>query len=1226
MASTDLEYEDVTGGSDSDFELGKPSGSKSKGKGKPRAESRAKPQRGQAPNAGTNQQIAAKRPRGRPRKQVVKEVGPKRPRGRPPKKQADNHARDAIEGPSESSVPIQVPNSDLETPSQPVPAEHEASDNPGDASGCDPTAAPVALATPVQGGTGIDSAVASLIVPALAGTRLPNEPVANMPGVYTDGTLRKLGLGLLNDHGIFYCTLCDFNPDLATPTSKQDQTIGFNLENVRKHINDVHKETVNTQLQVISQALDNLGQYAVWKGPLSGTPQPVPSAVVPPFPFLRTFPSAYVCQTCEGPGSPFISVSKSVKTRHLQKFHNLKGADDPRARGWRRVDAVQTFQSTSNCLRYFEVDVSAPQISANNMLGSSADEKAKVAQAYITHVVQTSKEAETLMGSAHGLSRESPFLNRQGWTGHLAGRNWKDLVALALGSDGLQGFDQIPAACMRLMEQQQIIIGTATPRILRAWLDTDVNLTSYHKLFGTLKSANTLKRYSRIFSQFICLILETTRRLDAPPDDSQDPNQYVARLTNQQHTQARRVLDLLSSESSFDELVDTIQALAVSCFAPENPGEMTKDKYNDIVHVFVMLKSVLSDGSFKPTKDMVNATTALQYMFRSVLLQEASVKADIAGADREAYVWLFYYSVDLLTRSLSSVLKGFLHYLGVENMVNPFGHLKAIRSQMGFDVTRNKPMADFSWSDQTKTTGVYKGHRFEVSKVPEMGRAMLQDTEDILLKDLFFGIPPEELGFVEPKLEELEDMLDDTKLGYSVWTDENNRGLAQMRRSLFHAFIRHEKLDGHFWSKTLPGDQPVWNDGARRKWLERLGDFSLNLMACCHIYGGQPRRGAELTQMRNHNVQGRPRNLMVWHELFIYILGYSKTLAITGLDRTDVHALPPRINRMIYILNGLVRPLAVQWVKELFDEKDEAMPALGNPCPPMSQGESFHNPDTNASEVGIGLVDSILDFPGAIHVNQQLEKHHDSDSNDDQGEETGSEYKAEDASVDLEDEEEEGDGPEEPDEVDRPMATTTKTSTKISLKPSEIQNEMTFARCGRIFDPESLSKILANYTRKFLGKAWGIRPWRHVCIGIQRAHLNFKLDLESSDMADMIMDRQAGHSSKIAAGFYAVEEDDLTLSGSTSVAKYVEASKLLHAWLDGKPIPVIPTQAEVIQKGVEVLQDQVKELSGHLKSSQSEVAQMREKMAEMQEQMTEMQSQTAELIGLVKVLVQRPVC
>ncbi|KAG9098959.1 hypothetical protein FS749_002477 [Ceratobasidium sp. UAMH 11750] len=1180
MASTDQEYEDIAGGSDSDFKPGKPSGSKRKGKGKPRAESRAKPQQYRPPDAGANQEIAAKRPPGRPRKLVVK-----RPRGRPPKKPS---------------------NTQLEAPSSPGPTENEASDDPDDAPGDNSTAAPVALATSTQDHDGTDSDDTS---PALAGTRLPKEPVANMPGVYTDETLRKLGLGLLNDHGVLYCTLCSFDPKLAKPTSKQDRIIGFNLDSVRRHITEVHQETVNTRLKEISQALNDLNQYAVWKRPTRTSLPPAPSTIVPAFPFLRTFHDAFACGNCKGPKPAFIAVSKSVKSSHLQKAHKLTGIEDPKARAWRRVDAAQTFQSSSSYLRHFKVDVSAPRASANSMLGASADEKAKVAQAYINQVVQASEEAETLMGPAHGLGRENPFLNRQGWTGHLAGRNWHDLVALVLGSEGLQGFDQIPAACLRLVERQQVVIGTATPRLLRAWLDTDVHMTSYHKLFGTLKSPKTLKRYARTLSQFICLILETTRRLDTPPDDGQDPNRYVARLTEQQRTQARQLLDLLSSEPSLDKLVGPIQALAVSCFAPENPGEMTKDKYGDIVHVFVMLKSVLPDGSFKPTKDMVSATTALQYMFRSVLLEEAYVKAEIPGADREA------------------TYKFFLNYLGVENIVNPFGHLKAIRSQMGFDVTRNKPMADFSWSDQTKTTGVYKGHRFETSKVQEMGGAIVQDTEDMLLKDLFFGIPPEELGLVEPNLEELEDMLDETKLGYSTWTDGNNHGLAQMRRSLFHAFIRHEKLDGHFWSKTLPGGQPVWNDGARRKWLERLGDFSLNLMACCHIYGGQPRRGAELTQMRNHNVQGRSRNLMVWHDLFIYILGYSKTLAITGLDRTDVHALPPRINRMIYILNGLIRPLAVQWVKELFDARDEVTPAPGTPCPPTPQGESSESPDTNPSAAGTGSKDLEPDLSGAIDVDQQHEKRQDSDSSTDQaGEESDSEYEDDDASVDFEDEAEEDGAPEEPDEVDEAMANTTTASTKTSLKPSEIQNEMTFARCGRMFPPESLSKILAKYTKKFLGKAWGLKPWRHVCIAIQRAHLSFKLDLESSEAgADTIMDRQAGHGSKTAAEFYAIEDDDRALSGSTSVAKYIEASKRLHAWLDGLPIPKVSTRGEIIQKGVEALQDQVKELSGQLESSQSEVIQMREKMADMQKQMTEMQRQTAELVGLVKVLVKATV-
>ncbi|QRV83739.1 hypothetical protein RhiJN_11755 [Ceratobasidium sp. AG-Ba] len=70
--------------------------------------------------------------------------------------------------------------------------------------------------------------------------------------------------------------------------------------------------------------------------------------------------------------------------------------------------------------------------------------------------------------------------------------------------------------------------------------------------------------------------------------------------------------------------------------------------------------------------------------------------------------------------------------------------------------------------------------------------------------------------------------------------------------------------------------------------------------------------------MRNHNVAGRERNLFLFCNICIFILGYSKTTALTGVERTNVHALPLDITFLLFVYNALVRPLAVQWLRDLY--------------------------------------------------------------------------------------------------------------------------------------------------------------------------------------------------------------------------------------------------------------------------------------------------------------------
>ncbi|QRV80830.1 hypothetical protein RhiJN_08845 [Ceratobasidium sp. AG-Ba] len=1049
------------------------------------------------------------------------------------------------------------------------------------------------------------SAIDPRLPPALAGSKLPDQPVPGKPGCFTDGNLSQLGLALLNEFGIFYCLLCNFDPELAKVHEKIDRQIGFNLENVWSHIAEAHKESIDLRQE--KAILDKLEEYAVWKGPTSKTPAPIPCRIVPAFSFLRIIYTRYACGNCPPSIPRFISVSPATKTTHLRNIHGLSGVKDRNAWAFTPVNAVQSFQSGTTSVRYFQVDVSAMTLPNISALGVSSDEKAQVSNAYVSYIEEIGSDKAVVMGPAHGLTRESYFLHKQGWSEQVAGYEPRDLVALVSGSEQLDGLDQIPIACRSLFALQKLVIKTTNPSILRAWIDKDREQSNFHKLFDVVKTPRTEQRYCRVFSQLICLVLETYRRLTTSSNTCVEAKRYVAFLTWEQKLKAQQLLTMLDEDSQVDDLACGVQALAVACFAPTEPSEVTKNKYNDIVYVFVMLKSILMNGSFKPTKDMVGATMALQYMFCSVLLYAASLQIDEFGADPE------------------STYASHLKYLAVESLVYPFGQLKTIRSQMAFDVSRNKPIADFSWTDQSRTVGVYKGTRLEVSRVPVMACAMLLDTEDLLYKKVLFDIPPVELGYNELDIKNLQDLLDDTRLGYSVWTDQENKNLSHMRRSLAHAFIRHEKLAGHFWSKKRPnGDLPCWNDWARHQWLDQLGDFSLHLMACFHVFGGQPRRGAELCQMHNINVQGRPRNLMVWDDLFMYMLGYSKTLAITGLDRTDVHALPPRINRMIGILNSLIRPLAVQWVKELYDESvpevdaaealvhNEGQSSSRDTVLPVECRRMSQNVTERARKMSQEIIESSI---CAVHAQHSPAQQSCSEYGSDDARADCESQEVEDIAVDLADNDfepgefEDGDGNEQ-----APL--------NQKLKPSEIEQEMTFSRCGRVFNPDDLSKLLAKYTKRYLGKAWGIKAWRHICIAIQRAHLHFTLLDESPEVGDTIMDLQAGHSARSAATFYAVEQDNCTLSGSTLVARFVEASKRLHAWLDGQPVVEPSTPTESIQNEIKVIRKEFQQTAEQLDFATLEILSLREQVESFQLRMTAMQDQNSELLQLVKMLVQ----
>jgi hypothetical protein len=117
--------------------------------------------------------------------------------------------------------------------------------------------------------------------------------------------------------------------------------------------------------------------------------------------------------------------------------------------------------------------------------------------------------------------------------------------------------------------------------------------------------------------------------------------------------------------------------------------------------------------------------------------------------------------------------------------MNPFGTVKHLRRKLGFDSSRNSGPKEFDWTDTIQTLGVFKGQSFEIRESQRMAQGMLERTEEQVFK------PPEQLGVTTLVYDHSQDVLDGTKMGCSVWNDENNHQIAEVRNSLIPAFICH---------------------------------------------------------------------------------------------------------------------------------------------------------------------------------------------------------------------------------------------------------------------------------------------------------------------------------------------------------------------------------------------------------------------------------------------------
>ncbi|KAG9102275.1 hypothetical protein FS749_009615 [Ceratobasidium sp. UAMH 11750] len=973
---------------------------------------------------------------------------------------------------------------------------------------------------------------------------LPTEPTS-MPGVYTDRALRSVGLGMLVDIGVFFCLDC------LTPDGKRS---GICAKQIVTHRHKHHGGSESDKnLLAVKELLPR------YPGAWNGDGQcPIPDKEVAPFPFLdiisatgemkKGYTAPMACGLCP-PDNRYIWVTTSTRTSHLKKHNtSVRGG----ATGHIPLKAVQNFHPNASYQRYFPVDPSLAPLPSN-----ATDEEQSLHSAFASYLAKISHRdvpAEEPMGPSIGLKDDNPFLNSQGWSHHFEGENPKDLMSLVTVPASGHQWRPIIAACHSLAVTYQQTITQSPTSIRETWIKTqDAAETQWSKLLPTVEDC-TLEDYSRNFSQLIHLVLEAYRRSTLP---SGGDELYRPYLTTDQSNSAKKVISFLDSNESLSQtklqkLQSLIHNLAVTCFAPQNIDHIAQNKYNDIAYTFMALKSVRADSTYCSPNSLARPNSALQYVFRACLLHQAHQQVNKFRNAAECYDYYYGYVVNA-------------------GRSTPFSQLKCMRRLLIKHINLQAGIKRLHWYGLDKAICVYSGKHIKLEGIKDMAQDILDATEKLFFKLVLLDIPLSEIGYKDPDLEKLRDDMGENGGRYSVWRDKVNSELLDIQDKLTEAFITHPKLKDHFWSETLPDGSPAWNDDRRRQWLKHLGEFSQHLALSCHIWGGLPRRAPELLNARNHNAEGRPRNAFLYALEMVLMLGYCKTTALTGVDRTDVHALPPRLTRLIIILNSLVRPLAVQWVKELYDPEDN-----------------------DSSEADLPLEDGDDVSPPADTVDHPLDEEKEDEGEDDDPNQDF--VLAEDMAPTPDD---------QPTPVER-----AKNPNAPFVRPSKITDGFLFSYLGRKFKPEDITKLLALFSKKHLGVAIKFRAWRNICIAIQRDHLGL-VDDESAGAQNTIFTNMAGHSGPTAKGFYALRDDDRNLVSGDIFEKYIQASKCLHRWFNREPLPKTPKQE---------IMDALTNMENKVMGTQGEVQQMNSRLDVLQEDVSEVKEMRGRVENIEKRL------
>ncbi|KDN33952.1 hypothetical protein RSAG8_12963, partial [Rhizoctonia solani AG-8 WAC10335] len=726
---------------------------------------------------------------------------------------------------------------------------------------------------------------------------IPTEPVPLFPGLFTDETLKFLRLALLVKHGVLYCTLC--------PTKDGKNGLVNSYSKISSHLNEEHK--IDTRLQAVRNAIRLVNsRYNSWHGDRNVTLVPIPEHVIAPIPFLPIYTTQNLatnnqkkqnaivvgrCPYCKD--KPYVWISSGGRNSHYNTHHKyeLRLPGIP-------IKGAQTFYPAGS-LRYFEVDPGMSVLTQQEQTPELLD-KAALARNYVEHLMLKESHAPTQMRPSQGLESENHVVLSQGWASHFANEKSQHLASLVASPSTKHEWAILRDASLGLMHRYLSTITKVPMSTRESWIEAaGCERSRYIPSFSPLYRESTIKRYSLIYAAFVTFILQNWSNVNLPEESTNPP--YTVALTDNIARLAANLHSLVEGGNEPDsmEIQSAIHELALECFKTV-PQE---NKWDDLIHTFVALRSIKTDSSFRTAGELLPTTSALQYTFRAVVLQAAW---ELAKEDR---------------RAAPEIYHEFVQYITTSNYSSQFGDLRLLHRQLFHEDFSKTGLRNLHWAGENRERCIFRGKSFLVAGIQKMAQAVLDRLDNILFEALLGGLTLKELGNDKDDsldLSKIEDDIAKSDFNHSVWKDTSVPEIQNITHNLAYAMLSHPKLD-HFVQGATADKKPIFSKREQLEWLKSVWDFSLLLAVCVDFYGGGPRRGQELLTMLNHNIEARLRNLFLHDGMLAFILGYSKTFALTGQDRLDFHALPPRLTKILFLFNSLVRPVAVDWMRELYD-------------------------------------------------------------------------------------------------------------------------------------------------------------------------------------------------------------------------------------------------------------------------------------------------------------------
>ncbi|KAG9119797.1 hypothetical protein FRC07_005010, partial [Ceratobasidium sp. 392] len=531
----------------------------------------------------------------------------------------------------------------------------------------------------------------------------------------------------------------------------------------------------------IQQINDILDDYSIHQGQLNTLP--TPEHPTPPLPYLRTH-DAFLCRICDEMDETFIW--RTPTTRRWNHFKNKH----PEHGGWTRDDEilieVQTFSPHDHARKDFRVMpslITPSQQPAHPVAGVNPYDLSKA------FVQNWSKSMPKAAGGHSTLKEAEPFVAFSGW-GTFVAKHDLPLELRLLEKPESGPMERIYDTAHILFTKFLDSINGVHVAIRRHV--TDETGVGGSKALIRLQSQEQRERHASTWATFLVYVLRVYDR-----QKKSHKNSGVL-FTPVQKQWLDKAWDYANMAPGYSAARPVLLGLSAALWAPESINHLLDDCLNDVVVQFAIFSNVELSGQFFKPGVISSFLACMKYIMR---LTTVMWTRDQNMQHGHGTHWIFKH----ITKTLRS------------NEISPYS---SVYEYMGLATTYDRSgsgLGRVHWVGDQRSELIVDGKKWHIPSIRRANGELIEEIEGGL-KELLFGMTPEELGLELSPDMDIEDHHADRTPGYSFLTDPRNPFL-KVEQNLGAAVLGSDK--GQHLHRGLDKGKITWNHDAVRRYLAK---------------------------------------------------------------------------------------------------------------------------------------------------------------------------------------------------------------------------------------------------------------------------------------------------------------------------------------------------------------------------------------------------------------------